>query len=395
MPKTKSQQNKLHMVKIKDFGRVVTGKTPPTKNQEYYGDQFPFITPTDISENSIFVVPERYLSEEGAIKVASSKLPANSVCYTCIASVGKIAITKEESFTNQQINSIIVDPEGADYRYVFYLLKNITPEIKGMVGGAASPIINKSAFENIDVDALDLQAQKSVADILFAYDQLIENNTKRIKILEEMAQAIYREWFIKNSKIKNQNAKLSEIVKPQYGYTESASNEEIGPKYLRGTDINKNSYIDWSTVPYCKISDEDKEKYQLQKNDIVIIRMADPGKIGIVEQDVGAVFASYLIRLKIVDERISPYYLFYFLNSDKYQNYIQGASGGTTRKSASAGVVTGTDIVIPPQELAGRFEEKISLLRSELNNLLIQNSNLRQARDLLLPKLVNGEVQIS
>jgi type I restriction enzyme, S subunit len=380
--------------KIGNLGRVATGKTPPTKNHEYYGNKYPFITPTDISDNSIYVTPERYLSEEGARKVASSKLPKNSVCYTCIASIGKIAMTKKDSFTNQQINSIIADPDKADYRYIFYLLRNMTPQIKGMVGGAASPIINKSAFEDIDIEIPKIETQKQIADVLSAYDDLIENNTKRIKVLEQIAQAIYREWFIKNSKFKNQNAKLSEVVKPQYGYTESASNEQIGPKYLRGTDINKNSYIDWSAVPYCKISDEDKKKYQLQKGDILIIRMADPGKIGIVEQGVDAVFASYLIRLKIVDKRISPYYLFYFLNSDQYQNYIRGASGGTTRKSASAGVVTGTNIIIPSKELIDKFEGKVSLLRIELNNLLIQNSNLRQARDLLLPKLITREIRI-
>jgi type I restriction enzyme S subunit len=82
------------------------------------------------------------------------------------------------------------------------------------------------------------------------------------------------------------------------------------------------------------------------------------------------------------------------LVSDQYQDYIQGASGGTTRKSASAGVVTGTDIIIPPKELMDQFEEKVSLLRSELNNLLVQNSKLRQSRDLLLPKLVCGKIGV-
>src|SRR3989338_493871 len=177
---TKPQQKNWHQVKIRNLGHVVTGKTPPTKNQEYYGDKYPFITPTDISDSSIFVDrPERYLSEEGAQKVTSSKLPKNSVCYTCIASVGKIAITKEDSFTNQQINSVIADSNQADYRYIFYLLRNITPQIKGMVGGAASPIINKSAFEDIDIDIPVLKTQKQIADVLSTYDDLIENNTKR------------------------------------------------------------------------------------------------------------------------------------------------------------------------------------------------------------------------
>ncbi len=299
---------------------------------------------------------------------------------------------------HQRVYAIYCDEtkrcEDLNLRFLYYFLLLNREYFAQTATGATVKSLRLPIIADCPVVLPPFPTQEKIANILSTYDNLIKNNTKRIKILEEMAQTIYKEWFIENSKIKNQNVKLSEIVKPQYGYTESASNEQIGPKYLRGTDINKNSYIDWSNVPYCKISDEDKKKYQLQKGDIVIIRMADPGKIGIVEQNVDAVFASYLIRLKITDNRISPYYLFYFLNSEQYQNYIQGASDGTTRKSASADIVTRTNIIVSPKELIDKFEEKISLLRVELNNLLVQNSNLRQARDLLLPKLVNGEIEV-
>lgn len=285
----------------------------------------------------------------------------------------------------------------SDKDFIYYLSRTDrvrSPAIKSMVGASGRQRADKSVVENLEILVPSISQQHDIVQFLSAYDDLIENNNRRIQILEKMAQAIYMEWFVNDPKFKSKKVKLSEVVKPQYGYTESASDKPIGPKYLRGTDINKQNFIDWSAVPYCKISDEDKKKYQLRKGDIVIIRMADPGKIGIVEQNIDGVFASYLIRLEIIDKCISPYYLFYFLNSSEYQNYIQGASGGTTRKSASAGVVTGTDIVIPPAELLGQFEEKISLLRSELNNLLNQNANLRQTRDLLLPKLVRGEIKI-
>jgi len=293
--------------------------------------------------------------------------------------------------------AVIRPTQKGDGDFLKYFIANqdFIDYASNISGGTRMPRANWKTLKERVWQLPELDEQRIIGKILSAYDDLIENNTRRIKILEQIAQAIYKEWFVENSKIKNQNAKLSEVVKPQYGYTESAQDKPIGPKYLRGMDINKTSYIDWSNVPYCEISNEDKKKYQLEKGDIVVIRMADPGKIGIVEQDIDAVFASYLIRLKIIDDRISPYYLFYFLISDQYQNYIQGASGGTTRKSASAGIVTGTEIVIPPKELVDKFEEKISLLRAELNNLLVQNSKLRQARDLLLPKLITGELTIS
>jgi len=255
-----------------------------------------------------------------------------------------------------------------------------------------------------------LNIQYKIASILSAYDDLIENNNRRIEILEEIAQAIYKEWFVYfrfpgHKKVKMVDSelgripeeweikRLSKVVDTQYGYTESASEEIIGPKFLRGKDINKNSYIIWDEVPYCKIEPDVYKKYKLNREDIVIIRMADPGKAGIIEKDIDAVFASYLIRLKIKNG-MEPYYLFYLLLSDRYQSYISGASTGTTRKSASAGVITDIDILLPDKNVLDQFGEVMNLLRQLLNTLLKKSENLKKSRDLLLPKLISGEINI-
>ncbi|KEH91724.1 restriction endonuclease subunit S [Clostridium novyi] len=187
---------------------------------------------------------------------------------------------------------------------------------------------------------------------------------------------------------------LSEIVSTQYGFTESALNEDTGVKYLRGKDINKTSYINWSSVPWCKIEDNQKDKYALKKHDILVIRMADPGKVGIVEEDIEAVFASYLIRININNDNIKPYYLFYFLNSDFYQQFISQSSTGATRKSANAKLITDVDILMPEKKVIEQFETKITDLRVLLNNLLQQNQKLKEARDILIPKLIMGEIEV-
>ena len=374
-------------VKLGDIADLNMGQSPKSEFYNDHGEGLPFFQGiTDFGER----VPEETMYCSKPAKVVER----GDVLISVRAPVGEVNIAQKESCIGRGVAGIRAKDKNNEFLY--YLLLNFRDYIRSYSGGTTYESINKDALRDLQfLVPENSTTRQQIAGVLSTYDNLIENNTKRIKILEEIAQAIYKEWFEKNSKIKMQNAKLSEVVIPQYGYTESAQNQPVGPKYLRGMDINKTSYIDWSTVPYCEISNEDKKKYQLEKGDIVVIRMADPGKIGIVEQDIDAVFASYLIRLKIIDDRVSPYYLFYFLISDQYQNYIQGASGGTTRKSASAGVVTGIDIIIPSKEVVDKFEEKISLLRAELNNLLVQNSKLRQARDLLLPKLITGELTIS
>lgn len=297
-----------------------------------------------------------------------------------------------------------------DHRFLYYSFLN-----RGKANGfdqycTGSTIkhLPQQNLAKVEVEVPPLPTQRRIASILSAYDDLIENNTRRIAILEEMARRLYEEWFVHFRFPGHEEQdhaggvpsgwgrqQLSELVTTQYGYTASASVDPVGPKLLRGMDINKQSYIDWAQVPYCLIETKKMEKYRLEEGDLLVIRMADPGKIGFVEESVDAVFASYLVRLKIVSPDITPLYLFFVLNGDGYQGYITGVSTGTTRKSASAGVITGYEVAVPPRALLERFQTLISPFRSQMKTLVRKNTNLRSQRDLLLPKLVSGEIDVS
>lgn len=391
MPKTKSQQKNWQEIIFKDFVTLQRGFDLPKQNR--LGGEYPVVASTSITDYH-----NDYKVEPPCVTTGRS------------GALGKVLYINQKCWP---LNTTlwVKDFKDNNPSFVYYKLKTLG--LEQFNSGSGVPTLNRNHLDQIKLFIPDFSTQKKISDVLSTYDELIENNTRRIQILEELAKEIYTEWFVYfrflgHEKVKMVDSKtefgkipeewavtpLNQLVSTQYGYTESAQTEPVGPKYVRGTDINKTSYIDWSSVPYCKISDADKKKYKLSKGDIFVIRMADPGKVGIVEQEVDAVFASYLIRLEIADKKILPYYLFYFLNSDQYQNYIQGASGGTTRKSASAGVVTGTEILVPPKELVDKFEKEVSLFRTELNNLLAQNTKLRQVRDLLLPKLVTGEIEV-
>ncbi len=422
----------LRTVRIGDLGRVVTGKTPPISQPELFGELHPFLTPTDIDGFARYIEPGRFLSSEGRDYQHRLMLPERAVCVVCIgATIGKVCMTGRPSFTNQQINSVVVNENEHDPFFVYHLMTTLRDELKSNAGGAATPIINKTAFSEIEVSVPPLPVQRRIAGILSAYDELIENSQRRIKILETMARALYREWFIHfrypGSEPSTRPAghpspsgrrggnegraklvasplgdiphgwevrKLADFVTTKYGYTESTNVEPVGPKYLRGMDINKTSFIDWSEVPYCPISPEDHEAYRLRVGDVLVIRMADPGKVGIVEQEVDAVFASYLIRVAPKDSRLSPYFLFYLMESAEYYAFITGASTGTTRKSASAGVIAEYQFVLPPQKLVEEFERRVSEIRSLLTTLLKKTVNLRRTRDLLLPRLLSGQVKL-
>lgn len=136
---------------VGSLGRVVTGSTPSTKEPLFWGDPLgtPFLTPSEMGWHRLFAKPQRYLSEAGVAHLRGRLLPAGAVCFACIGSIGKICLTVEPSVSNQQVNSIVVDPGVTSKEFVFEALGAAADGIKLMASGAATPIINKSAFERV------------------------------------------------------------------------------------------------------------------------------------------------------------------------------------------------------------------------------------------------------
>lgn len=384
----------MNVFQISDIAVVKTGGTPSRKEKDFYtnGNNL-WVKTQELLDSKIWDTEEKIT--DLAIQKSNAKLlPENTILLAMYgATVGKLGILKSEATTNQACAGIICNKTKVNYLYLYYSLAVNRQRIISLAQGAAQQNINLSVVKNFQVTIPQLNIQYKIASILSSFDDLIENNNKRIKTLEKIANSIYKSYFLEDDNSFTEY-KLSDLVSTQYGYTESAKNEVVGPHYLRGTDINKKSYIVWDEVPYCPISESDYKKYKLEIKDILIIRMADPGKIGIVEKEIDAVFASYLIRLRIVKNIISPYYLFYFLNSDKYQNYINGASNGTTRQSASAKVITDIKIPVPDIDLLNSFEEKVGKIRELISNLVDKNEMLTKAKNLLLPKLISGELDV-
>lgn len=320
-------------------------------------------------------------------------------------SVGSVFFEMRDFYPIDTVYYVCPRNSLIDIQYAYYLLANLP--LATLNTDAAVPGLNRTRALSIEVRIPLITQQKELVSILSAYDDLIENNQRRITLLEESARLLYQEWFVRlrfpgyehvrvvdGVPVGWEKIYLGDVCDTQYGYTETATKEPIGPKFLRGMDINKTNFIDWSTVPYCPIDEILQKKYQLHVGDIVIIRMADPGKVAIIESAINAVFASYLIRLRLTDPRLTSYYLFYVLSGDAYQGFVSGVSTGSTRKTASAPLLVDFHLLLPQQRLIRMFEDSVTPFRQQINTLLIQNQKLRTARDILLPKLMNGEIAV-
>ena len=273
-----------------------------------------------------------------------------------------------------------------------------------------------------------LSEQRRIAHILGTLDDEIELNRQMNETLEAMARAIFKSWFVNFDPVKakmegkkpvGMDAETAALFpsafedspqgkipkgwkirtlgdlshKPQYGYTASAKNEIVGPKFLRITDINKKSWIQWDSVPYCEITDEDFDKYCLHKGDILIARMADPGHGIVIEEEQEAVFASYLIRFRPILD-LYAHFLQYWLRSNNYWELVRGREIGTTRASLNAKTLSGFPIIIPPQSVIEMFSNQIASLRARVVANASEVKLLATLRDTLLPKLLSGEIRI-
>ena len=317
----------------------------------------------------------------------------------------------EEDFWPLNTALYVRDFRGNSPRFVSALLTSLN--LGRNEAAAAVPGVNRNHLHRLPVRLPAKRIQDSIARILTSLDDLIENNRRRIELLEQMAQAIYREWFVhfrypgheKDELVDSPLGPipsgwvappLRELVDTRYGHTDSAVADGPGPKFVRVMDINKLPFIDWSRVPHCSpVSDERAERVGVRPGDVVVARMADPGKVGIVEEHRVAIFASYLVRIRANRSGPSPYFLFYSLRESRYQDFILGASTGTTRKSVSAQVMVEAPFLLPPAAIVESFESQATTLRTLLTVLVRKNACLAGLRDLLLPKLVSGEIDVS
>ena len=314
---------------------------------------------------------------------------------------------------------------GNDAKFIYYLLRTLN--LNDWRTGSGQPLLNQATLSSIPATVPNLDGQRVIAHVLGTLDDKIELNRRMNRTLEEMARAVFKDWFVDfgptRAKMEGREAYLPPEVwdlfpervvetetgeapegwevttlgglthKPQYGYTASAIEDEVGPKFLRITDINKNAWIDWSAVPHCEITETDSEKYRLSKGDVLIARMADPGHGVMIEQDLDAVFASYLIRFRPIchyHTRIIQYWM----RSERYWDLVRSRGSGTTRASLNAKVLSTFPLVMPPKHIAEIFSDYTATLRNSVVANASEIQILSTLRDTLLPRLLSGELRV-
>ena len=195
--------------RIGDFGKVITGNTPPTEDTDNYGNAYKFVSPADISESKYIEATEKHLSEKGFS--ISRQMPKGTVLFTCIGStIGKCAIANESLTSNQQINAIICDSKHSG-EFLYYELSHRSNRIKQIAGEQAVPIINKSTFENYKVLCPPFEEQKGIAKILSLWDTSIAKQTTLIEKLTLRKRGLMQQLLTGKKRLKGFGGEWKEV----------------------------------------------------------------------------------------------------------------------------------------------------------------------------------------
>ena len=363
------------MVEIGQLGKVITGNTPPRKNPELYGDYIPFIKPTDIEIDRRYTLnPEECYSELGFEKYKKSLIPKGSTCVVTIGSIGK-KITQAycDCFINQAVNAIIPN-QYFDQDYVFYLLINNLDKVKGLDSGTSSgrENVSKSSFSSIEVKVIKLlPIQRRIASILSSYDDLIENNLKRIKLLEEKAFLRYK-VIVRSEKMVSEH-KLADIIQ----------SVKRKPKILKSDYKEAGEYpiIDQSTDFIGGYINEKEAIYE----DLPMIVFGDHTRILKYINFPFACGADGTQLIKPMNPNISTAYLYFELISCNLSNYHYARHFKFLKEQI---------INLPNEKVMSEFNKETGKIFKLIQVLRIQNTKLREARDILLPRLMNGEIEV-
>ncbi len=338
-----------------------------------------------------------------------SKVKAPGVITGRSGSLGKFQIAKED-FWPHNTTLWVKDFKGNDVLFCYYMLQCLDFAILNT--GGAVPTLNRNLLNSFVINLPPLETQRKIAFILSSYDDLIENNLKRIKLLEEKAQRTYEEWFVKMRFPGYETAvfdevtglpegwkegKLSDLIDYQSGFAfKSSKFKEEGYPIIKIKNIGNNT-IDLNNVDYIDIEYANQVvKFQLNAGDLLIAMTgATVGKVGIMpKSDVPCYLnqrVGRFVSLKNIDNKA---FVECFFNIGSGLNQVLNIAGGAAQPNISANQILSIETIVPSDTILKDFSQMATSITNSVINLQSQNRLLKEARDILLPRLMSGMIDV-
>ena len=366
--------------KIDEIGEVYSGGTPKTSISEYWEGEIGWITPKDLSNyDNIFISHgERNITQKGLDNSSAKLVPKNTVLMTSRAPIGYLAIAENELSTNQGFKSLYCDEDICYYKYFYYWLKLNIGYIINNSNGSTFKEISGSTFKNLTISLPSLENQKKISSILWNIDEKIENLKKINHNLEKISSRLYSNLIYDEKDL--EFIELKEICK----FIKGRKPTEISEQY-------KSDFEDYLTIEVLSNQNQvyafdDKGIKAKEKDILMVMDGASSGKLFYGKK---GLVGSTLAKIDVKEDYIELVYQFLKIN----EKYITENTTGSAIPHTDKGLVL--SLRLPISEKLTEYSDKFKNIRLAI----ISNNNeimkLQHLRDILLPKLMSGEIDVS
>lgn len=408
---------------LKECVKFLSGGTPNKGNVEFWDGDIPWVSSAEMTER--FLSDTSLRITEAGLDAGSRMVPAGTtfavVRGMSLAKEFRISLALRPMSFNQDVKALI-PKDGIDGKFIFYSLSANAIAIRDLATEAAhgTKKLEMDRLEGFKIKVpSDIEVQKAVAEVAHSYDDLIATNQRRIKLLEEAARRLYREWFVHlrfpgHEAVKvvdgvpkgwrrltlGQLADETEGAVVQTGpfgsqlhsheYTESGI-PVIMPQDIVGDRVrmNKIAFVDESTA--LRLS-----RHTLKPLDIVFPRRGEISKRAIIEEhQAGFLCGTGCLKISFPEVPLHPVLLYHQLAEPDMVKWIEGQAVGATMLNLSATILRSVECFIPSADVQDMFVNFAKESRNQIDALEMQNDALIKARDALLPKLMSGKLDVS
>jgi len=374
---------------IDELAFVGRGKSRhrPRNDPSLYGGEYPFVQTAEIHNADLWITSfQQTYSDKG---LAQSKMwDPGTICITNAGeNTGDCAVLGIRACFPDSIIALIADESKSDTIFLKYAIDQLKPRLRRITRGATQDNLSVSKLTAFKFPTPPHEEQKRIGAVLQAYGDLIENNRRRIQLLEQSARLLYKEWFVHLRFPGHEHVKIEEGVPEGWEKKPLGSLIEI----KKGRNITKDT-VNEGEVPVVAggLTPAYFHNTSNALSPVITISAsgANAGYVNIYHEDIWASDCSY------VSKESSDHIYYYFLLLESKQKEIFGLQKGAAQPHVYPKDLMRLSILSPPDRILSFFEEAISPAFMLIKNLIKQNKSLTHARDLLLPRLMNGLVVV-
>lgn len=402
--------------RLDQLGTVSRGRSRhrPRDAAHLYGGPHPFVQTGDVKHAGLYITDFSQTYSDAGLE--QSKLwSAGTLCITIAANIADTAILGIDACFPDSVIGFNANPREADARFVKYLFDaTIKAKARQFSQGATQDNLSQEKMLSLQFDVPDVREQTRIADILSTYDDLIENNRRRMALLEESARLLYREWFVRlrfpgyehtpivggvpqgwrKVSLSSIASKIGSGATPRGG---EAAYQTEGVTLIRSMNVYDDLFND-DGLAFLNDHQADRlANVVVEPLDILLnITGASVARCCMApERYLPARVNQHVMIIRVDPEKASPFIVHKAINSDECKRQLLSfARKGSTREALTKDEVARFEITIPKRPIMERFDEVASDSFRQRGVLASQNQKLRAARDLLLPRLMSGEVTV-